>query len=299
MSEQLTKVIELLKATASEGEPTVEQGRARLEALAARAPLPADVRRQAVEVPGLCAEWVTAPGAARDRAVLYLHGGSYCYGSLSTHRERAKRVSRAAHAQVLLVEYRLAPENPFPAAVEDSVAAYRWLLAHGVQPSHLAVAGDSAGGGLAIAALVSLRDAGNPMPAAAVCVSPWTDLAGTGDSMTSRAAIDPRIKRYKLMKEAGWYLAGADPRTPLASPLYADLRGLPPLLIQVGTAEVLYDDSSRLAERARAAGVDVTLEVWESMIHGWQAFAYMLPEGQEGINHLGDFVLQRTRGADA
>jgi acetyl esterase/lipase len=193
---------------------------------------------------------------------------------------------------VLLIDYRLAPEHPHPAAVEDSTRAYRWLLETGSNPKRMAIAGDSAGGGLTVATLVALRDAGVPLPAAAVCLSPWVDLEGIGESMTTKAAVDPMVQREPLLRMASMYLAGQDPRTPLAAPLYADLRGLPPLLIQVGTAETLLDDSVRLAERARAAGVQVTLEPWEDMIHVWQAFAAMLPEGQQAIERIGEFLRQ-------
>ncbi len=241
------------------------------------------------------AEWVSAPGAEADRAVLYLHGGGYVVGSPASHRELAERLSAAAGARVLVIDYRLAPEHPFPAAVDDGTAAYRWLLRQGVDPSRTAVCGDSAGGGLAVAALVALRDAGDPMPAAGVCLSPWVDLEGLGESMTARAKLDLMVGREGLLESAAMYLAGADPRTPLAAPLYADLQGLPPLLIQVGTSETLYDDSTRLAERARAAGVDVTLQTWEEMVHVWHLFAPLLPEGQQAIEAIGEFLKVQWR----
>jgi acetyl esterase/lipase len=226
--------------------------------------------------------------------MLYLHGGGYVVGSIATHRGLAGRLSQAAAARVLLVDYRLAPEHPFPAAVDDAAGAYRWLLAQGIEPARLVIAGDSAGGGLTIATLVALRDAGVPLPAAAVCLSPWVDLEGRGDSVTTKAAADPLVHKDMLVQLAAWYLAGADPRTQLAAPLYADLRHLPPLLIQVGTAEILLDDAIRLAEKATAAGVKVTLEPWEDMIHVWQLFAPMLPEGQKAIEGIGVFVRQHT-----
>jgi acetyl esterase/lipase len=226
--------------------------------------------------------------------MLYLHGGGYAIGSIVTHRGLAGRLSQAAAARVLLVDYRLAPEHPFPAAVNDATGAYRWLLAQGIDPARLIIAGDSAGGGLTIAALVAVRDAGMPLPAAAVCLSPWVDLEGSGDSVTTKATADPLVQKAGLLQLAAWYLAGANPRTPLAAPLYADLRDLPPLLIQVGTAEILLDDATRLAEKAIAAGVKVTLEPWEDMIHVWQLFAPMLPEGQKAIERIGVFVQQHT-----
>jgi acetyl esterase/lipase len=180
---------------------------------------------------------------------------------------------------VLLIAYRLAPENPFPAAVEDTLAAYRWLLRSGVRAQHIVVAGDSAGGGLTAAMLTALRVAGDPLPAGAVLLSPWTGLAATGESIRTRADIDPWLTQQRLGAMAQLYLAGKNPRNPLASPLYADLRGLPPLLIQVGNDEILLDDATRLAERAETAGVSVSLEVWDNMWHVFQAFASEIPEG--------------------
>ena len=195
---------------------------------------------------------------------------------------------------MLLIDYRLAPEHPHPAAVDDATAAYRWLIANGASPARLVVAGDSAGGGLTVATLVALRDAQAPPPAAGVCLSPWVDLEGLGESMTTKAAVDPMVQREPLLKMAALYLGGHGARTPLAAPLYADLSGLPPLLIQVGTAETLLDDATRLAERARKAGVEVQLEAWDDMIHVFQAFAALLPEGQQAIQRIGAFVRHRT-----
>ncbi len=292
-SAELENLVAMLRANQPNQEPTVEEMRAGIEMLAGVFPLAPDVRTEPVSIGAVPAEWVVASGAADDRIVLYLHGGGYVMGSINTHRELASRLSRAAAARVLLIDYRLAPEHPHPAAVEDAVSAYRWLLARGVTPSHLAIAGDSAGGGLTVATLVALRDAGVPLPAAAVCLSPWVDLEGLGESMSTRAAVDPMVQREPLQRLAALYLDGQDPRTPLAAPLHADLRGLPPLLIQVGDAETLLDDATRLAERARAAGVDVTLEPWPEMIHVWQLFANMLPEGQQAIDNIGAFLRQR------
>lgn len=195
---------------------------------------------------------------------------------------------------MLGLNYRLAPENPFPAAVDDAVAGYRWLLGQGYKPSKIAVAGDSAGGGLTVATLVAIREAGLPLPAAGVCQSPWVDLEGIGESMTTRAKVDPVVQREGLNGMAQGYLQGKDPRTPLAAPLYADLKGLPPLLIQVGDAETLLDDSNRLTERAKAAGVQVKIEVWPEMIHVWQLFASFLPEGQQAVDVIGKFIAERT-----
>jgi acetyl esterase/lipase len=280
----------MLKSQPSSKGVSFEEQRASFEKLTSLLPLPPDDRLESATADGVAVEWRTHPGASESSVLYYLHGGGYVTGSISTHRELVSRLSRAAGARSLSVGYRLAPENPFPAAVEDAVTGYRWLLRSGVNPAGIVVAGDSAGGGLAVATLVALRDAGDPLPAAAVCLSPWVDLEGSGDSMTSRVAIDPIIDPEGVMEMAKAYLGASDARTPLASPLYADLRGLPPLLIQAGTAEVLLDDSIRLAQRARLAGVGVSLDVWEDMIHVWQIFAVMLPEGREAITRIGDFV---------
>jgi acetyl esterase/lipase len=248
-----------------------------------------------VDAGGVPAEWITTPEAVDERVIYYLHGGGYIMGSINTHREMISRLSRAAGGRALAIDYRLAPENPFPAAVEDSTGAYRWLLSTGVDPARLVIAGESAGGGLTVATLVALRDAGDALPTAAVCLSPWVDLECLGESMTTKAEIDPMAHREDILELAEAYLGDTHPRTPLAAPLYADLRGLPPLLIQVGTAEVLLDDSTRLAERARSAGVDVILEPWDDMFHMWHFFAAMLPEGQQAIDRIGEFI-RKHRG---
>ena len=295
-SQQLQIVIQMLRSAPVP--ETIEERRAAMETLAQLAPIPEDVQCQPVDAGGVPAEWIAAPNANAERVILYLHGGGYSMGSIKTHRELVSRLSRAAAARALAIDYRLAPENPFPAAVEDATAAYRWLLSNGADPARTVIAGDSAGGGLTVATLVALRDAGDPLPAAAVCLSPWVDMEGIGDSMTTKADLDPMVSREELLEGAKMYLGDADPRTPLAAPLYADLSGLPPLLIHVGTAETLLDDSTRLADRAKAAGVDVTLDVWDDMIHVWQAFAVMLPEGQQAIDRIGEFIQEHV-GAKA
>jgi len=290
-SPQLQQAIDAMKSLQQAQASTPQEMRAVFERMAA--PAEADVKCEPVSAGGVSAEWISAPGAAADRAVLYLHGGGYVVGSIKTHRDLMGRVSRAAKARVLGLDYRLAPEHPFPAAVDDSVAAYRWMLQQNLKPSRIAVAGDSAGGGLVIAALVAIRDAKLPMPGAGVCLSPWIDLEGFGESMKTREHANPVVSRDMLTQMAAAYLGGKDARTPLAAPLYADLKGLPPLLIQVGDAETLLDDSNRLAQRARAAGVQVKLEVWPEMIHVFQLFAGFLPEGQQAVDGLGQFISQQ------
>lgn len=292
---ELEAVIRMLRARPAPTEPLPWPERRRgFEALAtALFPVAADIRVEPTSAGGVPAEWVEAPEIDRHRVLLYLHGGGYTSGSPATHRDLAGRLSRAAGVRVLNVDYRLAPEHPHPAAVEDATAAYRWLLDRGVDAAGAAVAGDSAGGGLTLATLVALRDEGAPLPAAAVGISPWVDLEGVGASMDTKADADPMVQREGLLEMARAYLGPHPPRTPLAAPLHADLRGLPPLLLHVGTAETLLDDAVRFAERAREAGVDVTLEAWDDMIHVWHIFAPMLPEGQQAIERVGAFLRKR------
>jgi monoterpene epsilon-lactone hydrolase len=256
---------------------------------------PADVEIQPVKAGDVPAEWVMpTSGPPAGRTILYFHGGGYVIGSPKDYRETVSHIARAAQARALIIDYRLAPENPHPAAVEDAVAAYRWLLGDGVEPSRIVLAGDSAGGGLTIATLVALRDRGDRLPAAGVCICPWVDMECSGKSMEVNADADPLVKRDLVAKMAAAYLQGQDPRTALASPLHADLRGLPPLLIQAGQSETLLDDAGRLAERATIAGVDVTYEPWPEMIHVWHWFGSFLPEARQAIDRVGEFVKERA-----
>jgi len=293
-SNELQMIIDAFRSTPKLAGLSIEEQRAQMEVSLTQFQLPTDVRCEPVNAGGVPAEWVTTPGAVAERVICYLHGGGYVIGSINTHRELASRLSRAASARVLILGYRLAPENPFPAAVDDSTAAYRWLLSIGVDPARLVIAGESAGGGLTVATFVALRDAGESLPAAGICLSPWVDLACLGESIVTKADIDPVANKESMLMLAKTYLGDTDPCTPLASPLYAELTGLPPLLIQVGTAECLFDDAMRLADNARAAGVDVTLEPWDDMIHMWHMFAAILPEGQQAIDRIGEFIRQHT-----
>lgn len=252
--------------------------------------LPSGVVVEPVRVGALPAEWLRPAGARADATVLYLHGGGYAIGSAKSHRHLAAAIAKAAGTPALLVDYRRAPEHPFPAAVEDAVASYRWLLGTGHPSRRIVVAGDSAGGGLTVATLVALRDAGTALPAAGVCISPWVDLTCGGASYQTKAASDPLVTREGVARMAAWYLAGADPKTPLASPLHADLRGLPPLLVHVGSEEVLLDDARQLATQAGAAGVEATLAVWPEMVHVWHWFLGMLDEAQAAVDEIGAFV---------
>ena len=291
----LTTIIDMMRAQRGVIPLDIDAAtmRASMESMTSLMPLPPDVATEPVNANGVPAEWVSVPTSSADRVVLYVHGGAYVIGSINTHRDLAGRIARASGGRVLNVDYRLAPEHPHPAAIDDATTAYRWLLSTGQAPERTAIAGDSAGGGLTLATLVALRDAGDRLPAAGVCLSPWVDLEGIGESMSSRAHLDPMVQKDHLLRMAKLYLGDLHPRTPLAAPLYADLSGLPPLLIQVGTAETLLDDATRIAERAKKAGVDVTLDVWEDMIHVFQAFAPMLPEGQQAIEQIGEYVRAR------
>ncbi len=254
--------------------------------------MPRNVDVQPIAIGDLPAEWLRPIGVKDDRAVLYLHGGGYTMGSCNTHRALGARLALASWAPVLVIDYRLAPEHPFPAALDDALAAYRWLIDPARPARPIALAGDSAGGGLVIATAITLRDRGDRLPAAIACLSPWADLAVKGESMVTRAKSDPLIGRESSLQHAALYVAQHDPSSPLISPVYADLRGLPPLLIQVGDCEVLLSDSVRLAEHARQASVDTTLEVWDNMWHVWQAYAGYVPEAQQAIERVGTFISQ-------
>jgi epsilon-lactone hydrolase len=273
---------------------SVAERRERLDALGNAYRTADDIRLQSVSADGVPAEWSTAPGADAARVLLYLHGGGFSAGSIVSHRAMVTETGRAAQARTLAIDYRRTPEHPFPAALGDALKVYRWLLAQGVQPSRIAIGGDSAGGGLTLATMVSLRESGLPLPACAWCISPWADMEARGESYASKAAIDPMISKQYILELAGWYLGGVAPHTPLAAPLHADLAGLPPLLIQVGSAETLLDDAIALASRAAAADVRVTLEVWPHMIHAWPLFHQQLTDGRRAIAAAGSFIRAAT-----
>lgn len=244
-----------------------------------------------VSAGGVDGEWIAASGVQPGKAILYFHGGGFRLGSVSSHRELTARISEASGCRVLAINYRLAPEHRFPAPLEDAVAAYSWMLDQGLKPENIAFAGDSAGGNLVLAAMLSLRERGLQLPAAGVLMSPWTDLAATGASYTSRADADPIHQRPMILALAKNYLGpDGDPRNPLASPLYADLAGLPPLLIQVGDRETVLDDSIMFADKACAAGVDVELQVWDGMFHVFQMFGAELAEARQAVGAIGKFL---------
>ncbi|WP_421863838.1 alpha/beta hydrolase [Parvibaculum sp.] len=295
---EIGRLKELIRARsrASEG-LSIEERRKAMDGNANQFPVPAGVTVTKADLGGLAAEWNVPDGTESAPVLLYFHGGGYVQGSSASHRHLTSRLALAANARVLSVDYALAPEAPFPAAVMDGVKAYRWLIASGVQPNEIAFGGDSAGGGLTMAALLAVRDEGLPMPAAAIAISPWTDLTCDTGTYSSRAEADPMIQQAGIKSIAGLYLNGADPRHPLASPNHADLAGLPPLLIHVGNDEVLLDDARDLHQRARSAGVEAEIEEWEDMIHVWHAFYQLLPQGERAIERLGGYLSQRWTAA--
>jgi epsilon-lactone hydrolase len=285
---EIDAVRELLR---SKPRPTsFPERRQRLDAIGSTSPLAGDIGLEPIDANGVAAEWSLAPGSDPSKVLLFFHGGGYCSGSIVSHRGMVTEAGRAAQARTLAVGYRLAPEHPFPAAIEDARSAYRFLLDQGVAPSKIAIGGDSAGGGLTLALMTSVRDAREPLPACAWLVSPWVDLRMSGASLAEKAAIDPLISKPYLEELASAYLAGADPANPLVSPLNADLAGLPPLLVQVGSAETLLDDAVRIARRAGAADVRVNLEIWPHMIHAWHLWAAQLEAGRRAIASAGAFI---------
>ncbi len=243
-----------------------------------------------VDINGLTGEWITPSKVVNDRTILYLHGGYYLIGSIQSHRNLAGNIAAAAQARALIIDYGIAPEHPFPAGLNDALTAYMWLLEQGVQADHIFLAGDSAGGGLVLAALLMLRDREIPLPAGAICLSPATDLTRSGESwktnIRKELVVNPNI--YGEIQPL--YLRDVDPHNPYASPLFGDLHGLPPLLIQVGSGEVLLSDSTSFAERAREAGVEVSLQIWPEMMHVWQLTASFLPEARQAVVKMGEFV---------
>ncbi len=294
---QLEPILALLRERARNLPATLEGMRADFETFASAMPVPEGLQCQAVDLNGLPGEWLAFPDTAGKTRLLYLHGGGYVIGSIDSHRALMARLTKVACARTCAINYRLAPEHPFPAALGDAVAAYRWLLSNGNDPKRVVLAGDSAGGGLVLAALVAIRDHGLPLPAAAVCISPWTDLACTGESMRAKASVDPLIQKAGALLYAQAYLGSHDAKTPLASPLYADMRHLPPVLIQVGGRETLLDDATRMAERLRAAGVDARIDIWDDMIHVWHFFAHQLDEGKRALDAAGAFIREKVRAA--
>ena len=293
-AEELTP-IEQLRA-ALEANPLIEgagieEMRAHMEEVCQAHPLRADMEITPMELAGVSGEWVKTPASREDYVILYFHGGGYALGSPRTHRTLTGEIAHLTRSRVFAADYRMAPEHVFPAAVEDGVAVWRALIEEaGIVPAKAAIAGDSAGGGLTMATLLSVRDQKLPLPAFAYLISPWLDLTGESKTLISNDATDPIVKKDGLLNLAALYLAGASAKEAYASPLFADMAGLPPILIQATSAETLYDDSRLLAERAERAGVEIELQNWEGLVHVFQMFHALLPEGHEALEKLAQFT---------
>ena len=275
---------------------SIAEQRRRQEQQARFMPVAKGVCVEPITIDRLSAAWISGPGPTGStparlstRVVLYLHGGAYALGSITTHRAFLGRFATATRTRVLAIDYRLAPEHPFPAALDDAVAAYRWLTSTGHDPARIVIAGDSAGGGLALATIVMLRDAGDRLPACAVCFSPWVDLTLSCASIDTNAEADSILNRDGLAGYARLYTNGHDPRDPLISPLFADMTGFPPILIHVGGDEILLDEAVALCDRARAAGVDAEIEVWPGMFHVFQMVTF-LRQSVSSLDHAALFI---------
>lgn len=291
--EPIDQIREMLKTLVGGPDTPFMERRAQSEQFAAAFSTPPGIRIEPGVLAGVPVEWLHPDGARSKRVFFHLHGGGYVLGNPASSRPFTTEFALRARCAVVSVDYRLAPEHPFPAAVSDSLIAYSALLEEGYRPEDVAIGGESAGGGLALATLIAARTARLPMPSSLVAISPWTDLECSAPSLTALAHTDPLLNRRSLREMADAYIQTGDPRAPTASPLYADLKGLPPMLVHVGSEEVLLDDSKGLASRARTAGVDARLEIWPGMIHVWHMFHPVLPQGRDAIAKLVEFVRER------
>lgn len=288
-------VVDLLRSAPDPTSMSIAELRAMFDQTGTITKPPEDVVLEQTKIGGVTAEWSSTPDADPTTALLYLHGGGFQFGSAASHRGLVTQLGSLAGVRTLALEYRLAPENRFPCQLEDAVAGYRDLLDQGLDPARIAIAGDSAGGGLAIATLVALRDAALPLPGATLCLSPWVDMMLDGESMSTNEALDPVVSRNALCRMASQVMAEHDLRDPRATPILADLTGLPPVLIQVGSHEVLLDDATRLAARLAYSDVAVRLEVWPRMPHVWHLYSGILSEGWAALRQAADFVRERIR----
>jgi len=296
MSRQQLEALHALIRARPPHTASIAERRTAWEALAARFPVPPDVMIEVVDADGVPGLFVSPPGVAKDRVLLFFHGGAFTLGSSRSYRELVGRMARAAGVRGLVIDYRLTPEHPFPAGLEDCIAAYEWLLHQGIPAKNIALAGDSAGGNLLVATLLALRDKGVALPACGVCISGWYDLTNGSESLRPEVSRDVFVP-MKLIETAPLaYLNGADASNPLASPLLGDLSGLPPLLIHVGEPELLIDDARRLAEKVRASGGVAELEIWPDMPHIWHFFGQMLDEGLEATDKAGRFIKRHVGG---
>ena len=290
ISKEMQNIIKLLRDVSAKTELSVEAQRAAMKQMSSMAKLPKDVKYEAVNAGGVFGEWISVPESSQEYVILDLHGGYYIVGEMFIERVFASILARASKCRVLVIDYRLAPENPFPAALEDAVKAYKWLInEEGINPQNIIIAGTSAGGGLTLACLLKLRDNMDPLPAAAVSLCPYGDLTLSGNTYKTNADLD--WISYEASKfNTPLYCGEEDPKNPYVSPIFGDFNKLPPLFIQVGSHEVLYDDAIRLGERAKAAGVDVMVDVWEGMFHGFQMFYDFGPEAKAAIKRMSEFT---------
>jgi acetyl esterase/lipase len=269
--------------------------RKRLDEVGTVWPVEGDVTVESIDIDGLPAEWSIVPGSDESRVLMFFHGGGYCSGSIASHRRLVTEAGRYAGMRTLAVGYRLAPEHPFPAAYEDALKAWRWVRGQGVAADGVAVGGDSAGGGLTLSLAGDLKRAGEPLPGCLWLISPWTDLTMSGATLATKGEVDPLIHKDYLEELAAAYVpVGVDRKDPRVSPLYGDLADLPPTLIQVGSAETLISDATRLAEAAGAADVAVTLEIWPHMIHAWPLWNARLEAGRRALMQAGEFMRRRA-----
>jgi monoterpene epsilon-lactone hydrolase len=276
-----------------------QERRGRIEEVGSAWPVAGDIRCENVDIDGLSGEWSIAPGSDPSRVLLYFHGGGYCSGSIVSHRRLVTEAGRAAKARTLAIEYRLAPERRFPAAFDDALTAWQFLRHSGVAAEHIAIGGDSAGGGLTVALINRLRDTGERIPGCAWLISPWTDLTLSGSTLATKDDVDPIIHKAYLAELVEAYLpSGFDRKDARVSPLFADLRGLPPVLIQVGSCETLLDDSTRFAAAAGAAGVAITLEIWPEMIHAFPMWNAHLEAGRQALANAGEFIRRHLRHSE-
>ncbi|MDC0458013.1 alpha/beta hydrolase [Alphaproteobacteria bacterium] len=285
----LKKIIdEKLKNPYTENK-TINQLREETATASTLIPLPENTKFKRILAGDVYAEWITCGDVDKDKTFMFIHGGGYYRGSIAATRATVARISAEAKVRCLSIEYRLAPEHPFPAAIYDTYTAYNWLIKEGLNPKNIIVSGQSAGGGLCLALLLKIKENNNIQPKGAVALSPWTDLSQSGKTMITNANIDPVISKKYLDRMANLYLYKTPSNTPLASPLYGDLTGLPPMLVQVGSAETMLDDSKRFVEKAKEAKVDVQIEVWKDMFHGWHGSAHILKDAEEAIKSIGLF----------
>ena len=277
-----------------EGELNVVENRRSLDSNTFLFRKPLRVKVKPITIDGIKGEWLSLRKSLRNKAILYLHGGSFIAGSLKSHRSLAAHIGKVSETPVLLIDYRLAPENPFPAALEDAILAYKWLInKKQINPEKVIIAGDSAGGTLTLSTLIKLRDEGLPLPAAGICLSPCTDLAITGESIKTKVDEEIMLTEFEMVEAVKLYMKDEDREHPVASPFYADLTGLPPLMFQTGTAELLLDDTVRFAEKAKKHGVQITVDLWEDMFHVFQIFGNLMPESKKALKRIGEYTKER------